>query len=357
MKKLVIKVGTNVITKDDGTLDTAVLAQLVDQISQLQERGIQAILVSSGAVGAARPKLTLKRDSTKITRRQVLAAIGQIELLGQYQKLFEARGMLCAQVLATKDDFRDRTHYLNMKNCFEGLLSNGVVPIVNENDVVSVDELMFTDNDELAALISSMIGAETLLLLSSVDGVLDQSCKLVISEVKGVGKIKQCIRPTKSKFGRGGMMTKAKIAQKMAGMGVTTFVANGKTDGIILDILNGKQVGTKFLAQSGKASSVKRWIAHSEGHEKGTLTIDDGAQRVLRREISSLLPVGVTKVEGEFKKGDLIRIKDTAGENVGLGIAAYGSKTAKSYAGKKDKKAIVHYDYLFLQDEELNQLK
>jgi len=351
MKKVIIKIGTNVITKDDGTLDTKVLAQIVEQICQLQERGIQTILVSSGAVGAARPKLKLKKDSTKITRRQVLAAIGQIELLSQYQKLFEARGMLCAQVLATKDDFRDRTHYLNMKNCFEGLLSNNVVPIVNENDVVSVDELMFTDNDELAALISSMMDAGTLLLLSSVDGVLDQSCKLVISEVNGIGAIKQCIRPTKSKFGRGGMMTKAKIAQKMAEMGVTTFVANGKTKNIILDILDGKKIGTKFIAQKVKASSVKRFLAHSEGHEKGTLIIDSGAEKVLRREISSLLPVGVIKIEGDFKKGDLLRIRNETGENVGLGIATYESKTAKTYMGKKGKKAIVHYDHLFLQNE------
>jgi glutamate 5-kinase len=351
MQKIIIKVGTNVITKTDGSLDLPILAQIVDQISQLQKRDIQVVLVSSGAVGAARAKIQLDKNSTKITRRQVLAAIGQIELLKQYQTLFESHGMLCAQVLATKDDFRDRTHYLNMKNCFNGLLQNKVVPIVNENDVVSVDELMFTDNDELAGLISSMVNSETLILLSNVDGVLDQSCKLVISEVEGIGKIKQCIRPTKSKFGRGGMMTKANMAQKLAEMGLTTFVANGKKKDIILDIMDGKKVGTKFIAQKGKASSLKRWIAHSEGHEKGTLTIDAGAEKVLKEKISSLLPIGIKQVEGEFKKGDLLRIKNEAGENIGIGLATYGSKTAKSYVGKKGKKALIHYDHLFLQKE------
>lgn len=350
MKKVVIKVGTNVLTQEDGLLDDGILKQLVEQICALQKKGIKTVLVSSGAVGAGRPKLQLHKQATKITRRQVLAAIGQIELLNKYKKLFEENGILCAQVLATKDDFRDRKHYLNMKNCFEGLLEHNVVPIVNENDVVSVDELMFTDNDELAGLLSSMINADMLLLLSSVDGVMDQTCKIVISEVDGIGKIKQCILPTKSKFGRGGMMTKAKIAQKMAEMGITTFVANGKTKDIILDILAGKKIGTKFIAnEASKASSLKRWVATSEGHEKGTITIDAGAEKILKEKISSLLPIGITKIEGTFNKGDLVKIQNKKGDTLGIGMASYSSKTARGYCGKKGKKPLVHYDYLFLQ--------
>lgn len=350
MKKVVIKVGTNVITKDGGLLDLDSLKNLTNQIAKIKKKGTSVILVSSGAVGAGRGLLTLSEDTNQVTKRQVLAAVGQIELLKTYKSLFDKHKETCAQVLATKDDFRDRMHYLNMKNCFTGLLENGVIPIVNENDVISVDELMFTDNDELAGLIAGMIDADALFLLSSVDGVLDASCTTVISEIDGKTPISQCIRPEKSKFGRGGMLTKASIAQKLANMGVTVFVANGRRSHVIPDLIAGKKLGTKFIgASKKKASSLKRWVATSEGHEKGSVTVDAGAEKILKEKISSLLPVGITKVKGEFKKGDLIKIQNSKGTKLGLGMAAYGAKTARAYAGKKGKKALIHYDYLFLQ--------
>jgi glutamate 5-kinase len=344
MKKLVIKVGTNVITKENGLLNMKALEHLVQQIVALRKKGINVILVSSGAMGAGRSLIKLDKGTNDVVRRQVLASIGQVELLKTYLDLFKKHDHICAQVLATKEDFRDRLHYLNMKNCFEALLSNKVIPIVNENDVISVDELMFTDNDELAGLIASMMDIDDLILLSSVDGVLDETCTRVISKIDGKTKIDQCIRPEKSSFGRGGMLTKAKMAQKLASMGITTYVANGETKNILIDLVNGKNIGTKFVAQKQKASNLKRWIAHSEGYEKGLITIDKGAEKALKSKISSLLPVGITKVEGEFKKGDVVKIK-----NLGFGIAAYSSKTLKAYLGKKNKKPFIHYDYLFLQ--------
>jgi len=352
MKKIVVKVGTNVITKENGLLNMEVLKHLVDQIITLRKKGIDIILVSSGAMGAGRALIKLEEDTNDVVRRQVLASIGQVALLKTYLELFQKKGHLCAQVLATKEDFRGRLHYLNMKNCFEALLANGVIPIVNENDVISVTELMFTDNDELAGLIASMLDMDGLILLSNVDGILDSGCKKVISEVDGETELEQCLLPSKSSFGRGGMLTKAKMAQKLADMGITTFVANGEQKNVITDIVSGKDIGTKFLPQkTKKASSLKRWVAHGEGYEKGTITIDDGAEKALKKKIASLLPVGITKVEGDFEKGDIVKIQNKKSKSLGFGIAAYDAKTTKSYLGKKDKKAFIHYDYLFLQKE------
>ena len=222
-KRVIVKVGTNVITKENGLLNQSVMQGLVGQITGLKKKGIEVVLVSSGAMGAGRPLVKFKKKPSRIIERQMLASVGQTRLINAYDKLFTGHDYLCAQVLATKEDFRDRKHYLNMKNCLEGLLHDQIIPIINENDVVSVDELMFTDNDELAGLLSSMLNADALMLLTNVDGVMEDSKVIPIVDFKNTN-IYKCIAPTKSSFGRGGMITKCKIAERMSQVGIKTHI-------------------------------------------------------------------------------------------------------------------------------------
>ncbi len=345
MKKIIIKIGTNVITKENGLLNLEVMENLVKQVAELKKTGVKVVMVSSGAMGAGRSLIKVE-GKNDVVRRQVLCSVGQIKLLETYLKLFQKESLICSQVLVTKEDFRDRSHYLNMKNCIEGLLENNVVPIINENDVISVSELMFTDNDELAGLMASLISADALIILSSVDGILDAEGN-VLAEVDEKTILSKFIQKSKSSFGRGGMLTKVKITQKIAAMGIETFIANGCTQNVVIRILNGEKIGTHF-GSSSKKSGVKRWISASEGHEKGSVKIDSGAEKVLKNKIASLLPIGAKEISGEFKKGDLIKILNPEGEIIGHGISNYHSKIAKSHLGKKGKKALIHYDYLYL---------
>lgn len=350
---LILKVGTNVLTQKNGLLNKKVLKSLVKQICKIQKKGYHVIFVSSGAMGAGRSLVQLKEKTSDITKRQVLAAVGQAELMQRYQKYFKKQGSTCAQVLATKEDFRDKSHYLNMKNCFDGLLENGITPIVNENDTVSVDELMFTDNDELASLIAAMMNAQKLIILSNVEGIFtghpEDPQSTLIKEVKPGQAIEEFIQKGTSSFGRGGMRTKVQMAEKLAKMGIETIIAKGTQKDILIDIVDGKDKGTRFLkARSKTQSATKRRMASSAGYEKGTITINNCAQEVLKEKIASLLPVGITKVTGDFNKGDTIKIQNETGENIGYGIAAYDAKKAKEFKGKKNKKALIHYNYLYL---------
>ena len=350
---LVVKVGTNVITRENGLLDLGIVGHLVHQITELQKKGCQVILVSSGAMGAGRGVIKLKEENwSTVIRRQVLASVGQIKLMETYLGLFQAEGAVCSQVLVTKEDFRDRSHYLNMKSCFEALLGQSIVPVVNENDVISVDELMFTDNDELAGLIAAMMDADTLVILSNVEGIYDknptEAGAKVLHKIEAGAALEKNIAPTKSSFGRGGMLTKARIAERMASMGIPTVIANGQRKNVLLDVLAGKEVGSVFVAEKKRASGVKRWVATNEGQEKGVVTVNNGAEKILREKIASLLPVGVIKVEGVFQKGDTVKIQNEAGEGIGYGIASYSADLARKLLGERGGRALVHYDYLFL---------
>lgn len=355
LKRIVLKIGTNVLSKENGLLDVTTISHIADQIAAAKQRGQQIILVSSGAVGAGRSVHGESDELNKIVRRQVFAAVGQIRLMNLYSQFLDNYKILCAQVLATKEDFRDRRHYLNMRNCFQALLRDNILPIVNENDVVAVDELMFTDNDELAGLIASMTGCDGLIILSNVDGVYDgppdrESSQLIpLIEAKDK-HFEEYIAPTRSAFGRGGMHTKFRIAQKAASVGIHTIIANGKRQNILNDIFTGEFIGTHFKAQNA-VSPVKKWIAYNELEKKGQVFINDGAAQALcsAERVSSLLPVGITYIEGDFEKGDIIQIRK-ADRLIGMGIAQYDATQARSFMGQKEKKALVHYDYLFIEE-------
>ena len=351
-RRIVVKIGTNVLTTKNGTLNIERIEHVAKQLSILKEKGIDIILVSSGAMGAGR--MVLHKDlNGSVATRQILAAVGQVRLVNAYQKALEKHGLLCAQVLTTKDDFRSRQHYLNMQRCFQALLSDNVIPIVNENDVISVDEIMFTDNDELAGLIATMMDVEGLLVLTNVDGVYtgdpDNSTSTIVEHIDPErDNWERYIAAVKSSFGRGGMHTKCAVAARLAAMGIVVHIVNGNEEKIIVDALEGKTVGTRFTSPK-KACPIKRWIGSSDGQERGSVVIDHGAAAMLRsQKVVSLLPVGITSINGTFEKGDIVKIKTQDGTNLGLGMAAYDSKTANTYIGKKGEKPLIHYDYLYL---------
>lgn len=353
-RRIVIKIGSNVLTQSNGLPDQVRIGKLVDQIAAIKQQGIEVILVSSGAVAAGRSLISVSDKYDAIAVRQLLASIGQVKLINIYAHLFEQHKLLCSQVLVTTDDFKGRQHYLNMRNCLEILLQHNVVPIVNENDVVSVTELMFTDNDELAGLIASMLNAQALILLTNVDGIYDGDPNLVgssvISEVKESDiDFSSFITSGKSQFGRGGMITKSTMSQKTARLGIAVHIANGTKDNILLDVLNNTAVQTYFLPTKN-ASEKKKWIAHSEKAATGIVQVNAGAREALTsNKATSLLPVGITDIISDFKKGEIIKLIDNNNELIGLGIAEYGADKAKESMGRKNQKPLVHYDYLYLQ--------
>ncbi|WP_259069610.1 glutamate 5-kinase [Mucilaginibacter sp. X4EP1] len=352
--RIIVKIGSNVFTQKDGLPDLKRIGNLVGQIAEIKKRGIEVILVSSGAVASGRSLITVSEKFDPIAARQLLASIGQVKLINTYSHLFEQFNFLCSQVLVTKEDFRDRLHYLNMKNCLEILLQHQVIPVVNENDVVSVTELMFTDNDELAGLIASMLNAQALIVLTNVDGIYNGNPNspdaTIIEEVSGATiDFSTFVSTGKSQFGRGGMITKSTMSQKIAQLGIAVHIANGTKDNILIDVLENKVAHTHFNPTK-TASGKKKWIAHSGNFATGAVQINEGAkQALISNKASSLLPVGVVTILSEFKKGDIIKLVDEKDKHIGLGIAEYGSDKANEMIGRKNQKPLVHYDYLYLE--------
>lgn len=356
--RVAIKVGSNVIAKDDGSLNTGRMLRIVEEIAVLWKQGIEVILITSGAVAAGRSDFTPSKKTSIISARQIWAALGQVKLMSTYQFLFGKYNIQAGQLLATKDSFRDRVHYLNMKNCISAMLENKVLPVVNENDAISITELMFTDNDELSGLISSMMDCGSLIILSNVDGIYtgspDSEDSQLIREVNGnFDEISQYITTSKSGFGRGGMLTKCNIAREIASEGIDVYIANGTRDSVINNIIREKDVPcTKFVAAKKKKTGVKKWLSHSDTFATGIVYINKGAKEALLGEkATSLLMIGVSKIDGSFRKGDIIRIFDEKGNQIGLGKSQYDSEKAEFYLGEKRKKPLVHYDYLLINEK------
>ncbi len=354
--RIAIKIGSNVLTRADGTLDITRMSALVDQIAELHKMGIEVILISSGAVASGRSEIHPAKKLDSVDQRQLFSAVGQAKLINRYYELFREHGIAVGQVLTMKENFSTRRHYLNQKNCMTVMLENGVIPIVNENDTISVSELMFTDNDELSGLIASMMDAQSLIILSNIDGIYngapsDPSSE-IIREIEQNKDLSLYIQTSKSSFGRGGMLTKTNIARKVADEGICVIIANGKRNNILVDLLQNpeKALCTKFIPSPTPVSSIKKWIAHSEGFAKGEIHINRQATEVLNSDKTiSLLPIGITAIEGEFEKDDIVRIIDFEGNTVGVGKANCNSSQACEAMGKHGKKPVVHYDYLYLE--------
>ncbi len=354
-KRITLKVGSNVLTLADGTPNEKRIKALVEQISYLSAKGLEILFISSGAVASGRKVIGSPKHSDAVSCRQLWASVGQVRLIQLYSELFAKHNIICSQVLATKEDFRDRRHFLNMRNCLEALLANKVIPVINENDVVSVTELMFTDNDELSGLITNMMNSDALVILSNTNGVYDGSPSDPDSKVIPVieldnDSVSKFIAPVKSNFGRGGMLTKFAIAKKVAASGTPVHIANGLTDNILIDIIEDRSaVQTRFV--SGKKSTpFKKWLAHSDSVAKGAVYINKGAEeRLLANQAASLLMVGITCVDGDFLKGDVIHVMNEQGKIIGLGRSEYMADTARKKIGERKAKPMIHYDYLYLK--------
>ena len=314
------------------------------------------MLIAFGGVSSGRSEIKVEKKLDSVSARQLYSAVGQAKLINRYYELFREHGMTCGQVLTTKESFGSRTHYLNQKHCIEVMLENKVIPIVNENDTISVTELMFTDNDELSGLIATMMGMDVLIILSNIDGIYngnpsDPSSTVIREISSGKEDLSEYVQTSKSSFGRGGMLTKCSIAQKVADEGITVVIANGKRDNILIDLLakDSHVVCTRFIPSDKPVSSVKKWIAHSGGFAKGEIRINKGAEEaLLGPKATSILLVGVTQIIGDFEKDDIVKITNTEGILLGVGCAGYASTEARKLIGSRDKKPLVHYDYLYL---------
>ena len=341
--RIAVKIGSNVLTRKDGTLDITQMSALVDQVAELHRKGVEVVLISSGAVASGRSEIKAGKKLDPVSARQLYSAVGQAKLINRYYELFREHGMTCGQVLTTKENFGSRTHYLNQKHCMEVMLENKVIPIVNENDTISVTELMFTDNDELSGLIATMMGMDALIILSNIDGIYNGNpsdpSSTVIREIDDSKEdLSEYVQTSKSSFGRGGMLTKCSIAQKVADEGITVIIANGKKDNILVDLLakDSRTVCTRFIPSNKPVSSVKKWIAHSEGFAKGEIHINRGAEEaLLGPKATSILLVGVTRIIGDFEKDDIVKVINEEGVQLGVGCAGYDSTEARELIGSR----------------------
>lgn len=354
--RIVVKVGSNVLTRDDGKPNVTNMSALVDQIASLRKMGHEVILVSSGAVACGRGAIRPLRQLDAVAQRQLFSSIGQIRLINLYNSLFNEYGYVVGQVLTQKENFSSRTSYLNQRACMQTMLENGVIPIVNENDTASLTELMFTDNDELSGLIAAMMDADMLVILSNVDGIYDGNpadpASRLIERVAPGTDVSSNVVASKSGFGRGGMGTKCGIARKLSEEGVSVCIARGDRPNVLVDLICAPAATphTLFEPRPEPLSNIKRWIAHSGSFAKGMVHVNDNAAEALRSDRAvSLLPVGVTAAEGEWDEGDIITLVAGDGDVIGVGRASLGSAETRSLLGQRGGKPVVHYDYMFIE--------
>ncbi len=347
---IVVKVGTRVLTHPTGELDLQRVAHLAEQLAIIMASGRQVVLVSSGAVGAGLGRLQLAHRPTGLAELQAVASVGQSCLIEAYNRALEPHGRHAAQILLTTDDFNQRRRYLNVRNTLSALFTLGAVPIVNENDAVRVDELQrnFGDNDRLAAMVSNLLRAPLLVLLSDVDGVYDTTSlasdtPTVLPEIDLSEKNTSDLvsdrwsgaagTSTGPELSRGGMRSKLEAARLVVEVGDRVIIANGRRKGVLTDILTGREVGTLLVGTTSTVNSRKRWIS-SAARCTGRLVIDEGAALAIRERGSSLLAVGITSVEGDFGKGDVVALADSAGNELARGLSNYTAAEARKIAGQ-----------------------
>ena len=347
--RVVVKLGTGVLTDSRKQPDTAQLEQLVTQVAALRKAGREIVLVTSGAVGAGMGALGYEKRPTDLAELQACAAVGQPRLIGVYEKLFAAHDLRVAQVLLTHDDLEHHERHLNARNTLVTLLDRGVIPIINENDAVSFTEIKFGDNDKLSALVASLLPADLLVILTTVDGVIENFSKANPKTISVIEKIDSTVEKlsggTDSETAVGGMASKIQAAKIVVRSGIPLVIASGKKKNVLAKILAGENEGTIFVAQPAKLTGRKRWIAFFH-HPTGALFVDDGAKKALRESGKSLLPPGIARCEGEFDAGDVVRICDLDGTEFARGIAKFGATEVR---GKKLARVeVVHRDDLVI---------
>lgn len=340
---VVVKVGTNVLTAEDGTLDAARLQGLSDQLSRLLQAGRKVVLVSSGAIGAGIGRLGLKRRPSDLRQLQACAAVGQGFLMRAYQECLAAHGRNAAQILLTAGDFDSRARYLNARNTILTLLEWGVLPIINENDTISVAEIRFGDNDHLAAMVTNLLQAPLLILLTVVDGLYatDPRTDPKAMKIDSVNSIDADVMgmagKSQSTLGTGGMRSKLRAARLATAAGESVIMANGSQPGILDAIFAAEPVGTLFLPHGGTVPAWKRWLGYT-ARPKGKLLVDAGARAAVQQKGRSLLPIGIVRIQGAFHKGDVVALCDADGVEFARGLCNYAAPDVQKIAGLRSEK-------------------
>ncbi len=351
VKRVVVKIGSGVISNGDG-LESARLSAVSTDICRLLDQGLEVILVSSGAVAAGKGQLGITGRPQTIPQKQAAAAIGQTQIIREYQEVFQASKHNVAQVLLTRDDLSNRRRYLNARNTVMTLLEYGITPIVNENDTVVVAEIRFGDNDNLSALVTNLADADLLIILSDVDGLYDSDpnensdAQLIPVVEEVTPEIEEMGGKASSNIGTGGMSTKLKAAKRAALSGVGTLIVNGRSENILGQVFAGDDVGTYFLPAHSRLTARKHWIAFSK-RPRGKLFIDTGAQNAVINAGKSLLPAGICGVDGGFERGDAVRLCDRNGEEFARGIIRYSLTETLQIMGKQcdEIESILGYKY------------
>lgn len=366
VRRILVKVGSAVLTGEDG-LELNIIEQLVADIAALRERGFQIVLVSSGAIASGKHRMGIEGKLKSIPQKQAAAAVGQGRLMRVYSNAFGKHGLFVGQVLLTMSDITDRKRFLNIRNTLFTLMDWGVITIINENDTVAVDEIKFGDNDHLAAMVANVIEAHLVINLTSTEGLYDQNpsatkkAKLIPIVTELTPEIEAVATEEATPVGMGGMKSKVQAAKKVTASGIPYIIAPGRRTGILQEILDGKETGTLFLPSTEHLNSRKYWIAFTL-RSRGRIFIDDGAKEAIVRDGKSLLPTGVTQVEGDFVLGDPVSCVDAQGNTIAKGLVNYsadeirkimGLKTAKieQVLGYKDYDEIVHRDNLAVTAE------
>ena len=354
-QRIVAKFGTGLLTGGTERLDLEIMASLVGQVAQLRHQGREVIIVSSGAIAAGKQKLGLFKERKDIPFKQVLASVGQSRLMHAYEQLFSWHDITVAQALLTKADISDRAGYLNTRNTLLTLLELGVVCIVNENDVVAIDEIegaTFGDNDNLSAMVCNLVDADLLALLTDIGGLYsadphrEPNVHLISRVDKIDAEIERIASCAFSPQGTGGMRTKIEAAKLATASGATVVIANGREPNVLLQIAQGKEIGTLFTPRVSKLESKKRWLL-SQLSSKGKLILDAGAVRAIRDQGKSLLPAGIITAEGNFQRGDAVDIFDQKNNHLGCGIVNYSCNDINIIKGAHSEKIFSLLGYAY----------
>ncbi|MBL8523566.1 MAG: glutamate 5-kinase [Betaproteobacteria bacterium] len=338
-KRIVIKIGSALITNQGVGVDHALIRQWVAQIAQLRASGVEIVLVSSGAIAEGMQRLGWKARPREINQLQAAAAVGQMGLVQVYESAFRDYGLSTAQILLTHDDLADRKRYLNARSTLTTLLSLGVVPVINENDTVVTDEIKFGDNDTLGALVANLIDADHLVILTDQQGLFsadprrDPNATLIASARAGDASLEAMAGGAGSAIGRGGMLTKVQAAKKAALSGSHTVIAYGREPEVLVRLHQGEDIGTRLLSEISGVQSKKTWLA-ANLKTSGNLRLDEGATRALIAGGKSLLPVGVISVEGHFERGEVVSCLNDNGREIARGLVNYSSAEATRIARK-----------------------
>lgn len=363
-RRVLIKIGSRALVTPAGKLDRKVFRSVADDVAALRKAGKAAAIISSGAILAGRLKLGLSGGDLSMPRKQAVAAVGQNRLMAEWARAFARHGLETGQILLTADDLADRARFLNSSNTMEELFDLAVVPIINENDTVAIEEIRYGDNDHISTLITGLMQADLLIILTDIDGLcevepeIDPKAPVVHLVMEKDSKLFACAGPSRSGVGSGGMAAKIEAARTVARRGVPTVIANAKKKGIISRVIAGELVGTLFVPEGRSMKGRKYWMAFA-GEPKGMIVIDDGAERAVRERGKSLLPSGVTGVKGKFDKGDMVEVVDREGRVIARGLVFYSSPDLEKIKGRKSSEIakvlgqklydeVIHRDYLVL---------